>query len=259
MTEHNDTHLREKVDMGEVYDRFAEEFGKSDRLPTWRYVGKPAMERLLGPVLRAGVRFLDLGSASARVEAGVLLPGGVRPEDITGVEISPQQVEMAQVRIPGARFLVGDASNPALLQGEDDTFDVVFSHMVFEHLSDEQLASTSANAFRLLKPGGMFGFVVTHPDKMTDLDGNLVATYGEFTTTAPWGGVLHNWRRSIEDTQNILAAAGFQVESVEDNEFPAEAPSGLSAEDKEEFDTNARKYRRYPAIRLTVRARKPAL
>ena len=64
---------------------------------------------------------------------------GVRPEDITGVEISPDQVVMAHERIPAATFVVGDISDASLLTEKSGTFDVVFSHMVFEHLSDEQL------------------------------------------------------------------------------------------------------------------------
>ncbi len=251
------TNKEKSTDMGKVYDEFAEAFRQADRLPTWRYVGKPAMEKVLGLYLRPGVKFLDLGSASARVEAGVLLPGGVRAENITGVEISPEQVEMAKVRIPGAEFLVGNIADPAMLKERHDAYDVVFSHMVFEHLSDEQLLQACSNAYRLLKPGGAFVFVVTHPDKMTDLDGKLVEHYGAFETTAPWGGVLHNWRRSVEATTKTLEQAHFEVQQVESVPFPAQAPEGLSADDQEEFAVNSAKYRKYPAIRLVVSARRP--
>ncbi|MDR3570996.1 MAG: class I SAM-dependent methyltransferase [Candidatus Pacebacteria bacterium] len=244
-------------DMGKVYDDFAEAFRQSDQLPTWKYVGKPAMEKLLGPWLRPGVTFLDLGSASARVEAGLLIPHGVRPEDITGVEISPEQVEMARTRIPQATFVVGNIADPLLLLDNPASFDVVFSHMVFEHLSDEQLAQTCANAYRLLKDGGVFAFVVTHPIKMTDVNGDLVTTYGEFETTAPWGGVLHNWRRSVEQTVETLKQAGFKVEVTEDVPFPKTAPAGLSNDDLTAFNAAHEKYSRYSAIRLAVRAIRP--
>ncbi len=242
------------VDMGVVYDEFAKAFGDADRLPTWKFVGKPAMERLLAPCVTSSARFLDFGSASARVEAGVLLPLGVLPQNITGVEISPDQVKMAQVRIPDARFLVGNVADPELLSDQSGTFDVVFSHMVFEHLDDAQLAQASANAFRLLKPGGTFTFVVTHPDKMTNIDGSLVTTYGAFETSAPWGGVLHNWRRSVTDTVRILETAGFKVTLSENIEFPERAPEGLSGEELLEFQKNSEKYRKYPAIRLAITA-----
>lgn len=245
------------TDMGKVYDEFAKAFGEADKLPTWRYVGKAAMEKVLAPHMKSGVTFLDMGSASARVEAGVLLPGGVEAKDITGVEISPDQVEMAKHRIPGATFIVGNVADPEVLAGHDGKFGVVFSHMVFEHLNDEQLRQTSMNAYRLLKPGGTFAFVVTHPDKMTDLNGDLVQHYGEFETSAPWGGILHNWRRSVADTKRIVESAGFSVESVEDVAFPTEPERGLSPEDLDEFTKSSEKYRRYPAIRLTVSAKKP--
>lgn len=241
-------------DMGKVYDDFAKAFGEADRLPTWRYVGKPAMETLLKPYLKSGIKFLDMGSASGRVEAGVLLPHGVLPEDITGVEISPEQVEMAKIRIPGAQFVVGDISDPALLAEQSGTFDVVFSHMVFEHVDDAQFAQVNANAFRLLKNGGVFAFVVTHPDKMTNMDGSMVEGYGAFQTTAPWGGVLDNYRRSVEHTIEALRTAGFEVLSSEELPFPTTLPEGFDPADCGDFEENSKKYSRYPAIRLSVKA-----
>ncbi|MFA5998038.1 MAG: class I SAM-dependent methyltransferase [Candidatus Paceibacterota bacterium] len=245
------------VDMGVVYDAFSEAFREADQLPTWRFAGKPAMEKLLGASFGSNARFLDLGSASARVEAGVLLPAGVRPEEITGVEISPEQVGMAKARIPGAIFFVGDITDVSLLSDQSGEYDVVFSHMVFEHLDDAQLALACANAFRLLKSKGTFAFVVTHPDKMTDTEGNLVTTFGAFKTTAPWGGELHNWRRSVEQTLDIVEGAGFQLELVEGVQFPEEPPADLKAEDLAAFREASKKYRKYPAIRLAVKATKP--
>ncbi|MEI7719885.1 MAG: class I SAM-dependent methyltransferase [bacterium] len=256
--DHADTrtkHTAHKDHMGDVYDDFAQAFGEADRLPTWRHVGKSAMERLLGPHLHPSTTFLDLGSASGRVEAGVLVPGGVAPSNVTGIEISPDQVEMAKTRIPGARFVVGDISD-AHLVASLGLFDVAFSHMVFEHLSDEQFAQVCANVYTSLKPEGVYAFVVTHPDKMTDLNGNLVTGYGEFTTTAPWGGALHNWRRSVEQTVGAMRQAGFEVTFVEELPFPTEPPEGLSTSDLLEFQKSAEHYRKYPAIRLAVKATK---
>lgn len=243
-----------KVDMAEEYDRFADKFSKSDLLPTWRYVGKPAMERLFGQYLKSGAKVLDLGSASARVELGIVLPRGVKPEDITGVEISPDQVEIAKERVPGANFMVGDITKVELPQGE---YDVAFSHMVFEHLDDEGLARACAIAYRALKPGGVFGFIVTHPNKMTDLKGDLVTKDGPFETTAPWGGVVHNWRRSVERTVETVQSAGFKVEVTEELKYPDTPPEGLGPEDLASFNEGLEKYRRYPAIRLGLKARKP--
>lgn len=242
--------MNENINMGDVYDTFANEFAKSDALPTWRYVGKPAMERIFKPFFgKAGVTFLDMGSASARVERGLLIPNGVTPVHITGVEISPSQVEIAKQVVPGANFIVGDITNVMLPQ---EAFDVAFSHMVFEHLDDEQLGKACATAFASLKPGGTFGFVVTHPDKMTDVDGNLVTTYGHFQTSAPWGGVLDNWRRSVEDTLRIVREAGFEIQESTELKFP-DIPEGSSDDDRAAYE----KYSRYPAIRLAVVAKKP--
>lgn len=244
------------VNMGTVYDEFSRAFGEADQLPTWRFVGKPAMEKLLRASLGPDARFLDMGSASARVEVGVLIPNGVSPRNITGVEISPEQVGMAKERVPEAHFVVGDVTDTSLLSSQSGTFDVVFSHMVFEHLDDEQLAQACVNAHRLLRPGGTFAFVVTHPDKMTDLNGNLVTTFGAFTTTAPWGGELRNWRRSVEQTVRIVRDAGFSVEQTEEIKFPENPPANLDEASQASFRQASQKYRAYPAIRLAVRAEK---
>ena len=240
--------------MGKTYDAFADAFALSNQLPTWQYVGKPAMEKLLEPIFGSEANILDMGSASGRVEAGVLLSHGVTAARITGVEISPDQVVIAQKRIPDARFLVGDIADPALLTDETGSFGSVFSHMVFEHVSDEQFAQVCANAYRLLKLGGMFAFVVTHPDKMTNLNGDLVTKDGPFITTAPWGGELHNWRRSVEKTLDAVRGAGFTIEGYEEIPFPSVAPEGLNHKESEAFAASAKKYSRYPAIRLAVRA-----
>jgi SAM-dependent methyltransferase len=240
------------MDMKDRYNGFAEAFRKADQLTTWKYVVKPALEKVLD--LKPGMKVLDLGSASARVEVGVLLPKGVLPQDITGVELSPEQVEMAKVRVPEARFMVGDIANPDLLKGEE--FDVVFSSMVFEHLSDQQFAQVCANAHRLLKPQGQFAFVVTHPDKMRDLQGNYLTHYGAFETSVPWGGVVHNWRRSIEDTIEILSEAGFEITLIEELGYPLEAPQGLSQEDLASFEADAPKYHQDQYIRLAIQAKR---
>jgi SAM-dependent methyltransferase len=242
--------MKENINMGDVYDAFADQFAKSDALPTWRYVGKPAMESIFKPFFGNGdATFLDMGSASARVERGLLIPNGVKPENITGVEISPDQVKIAQQVVPGANFLVGDITRVEL---PENAFNVAFSHMVFEHLDDAQLAAASAIAFKALKPGGTFGFVVTHPDKMTDVDGNLITTYGHFQTSAPWGGVLDNWRRSVDDTLKIVREAGFEIERSEEIKFP-EVPEGSSEDDRNAYE----KYSKYPFIRLLVVGKKP--
>jgi SAM-dependent methyltransferase len=211
------------------------------------------MERLLKEHFNTDDKFLDLGSASARVEIDLLLPNGVPAENITGVEISPKQVEIAKQRVPGANFQVGDITK---LELPSESFDVAISHMVFEHLDDAGLSAVCKSTFEALKPGGEFVFVVTHPDKMTDLDGNLITEDGPFKTTAPWGGELQNWRRSVERTKEILEAAGFGVEIIEDVKFP-EPPKDLSEEKRKEYLKSYDHYSKYSAVRLAVKAVKP--
>lgn len=245
-----------KIDMGDVYDEFAQKFSEADKLPTWRYVGKPALGKLLKDFFnREDVNFLDMGSASGRVEEHLLLKNGVPARNITGVEISPDQVEIAKTRLPEVNFMVGNITNVVL---PTESFDVALSHMVFEHLNDEELLSASKIAFNALKSGGVFAFVVTHPDKMTNLDGSLVEGYGSFVTSAPWGGELLNWRRKVEDTSLILEKAGFTVDLVEEIKFP-EPTDDIDSSELEEYMLSYNKYSAYPAIRLAIRASKPKI
>lgn len=235
------------VDMGKVYDDFAGDFAKSIGLSTWQYVGKPALRELMQDLFgRPDARFLDLGAASGRVEADLLLQHGVAPERITGVEISPKQVAMAQANIPGATFMVGSITEVEL---PESAFSVAFSHMVFEHLDDAELLAASRIAHRALRPGGVFAFVVTHPSKMTHLDGSLVTEDGPFDTSAPWGGVLRNWRRSVGTTVRIIEEAGFHVEVAKSYAFPVPA-ADAHPDHQKGYDH----YRKYPAIRLGLRA-----
>ncbi len=244
------------LDMGETYDRDAELFAEADKLTTWMYVVKSALKKVLAPVLKPGMKILNLGSASARVEAGVLMPGGVLPQDITGVEISPKQVEIARKRIPRATFLVGDISDPALLAGQDGAFDAVTSSMVFEHVSAEQFAQVCANTHRLLKSGGLFAFVATHPDKMKDLDGNYITHYGMFETSFPWGGTGHNWRHKISSITEMMTKAGFKVTLVEELAYPKEPPAGLTPDELAKFTADGERYWKDKYIRYAVQAKR---
>jgi SAM-dependent methyltransferase len=225
------------VDMGAVYNRDAELFAKADQLETWRHMGAKAMLELLDEYIKnPNAEFLEFGSASARVP-GLLVKNGVLPKNITGIEISSDQVEIAKQRIPEATFYAGDITTFDL---QEEAYDVVFSHMVFEHLDDQQLLAASRNAYKALKPGGAFAFVVTHPRKMTTLDGNYVEDNvgdGSFDTTSPWGTTIRNYYRTKEKTIQILQEAGFVVELEEDVFFPKET---------EQTDPQAfEKYRRY--------------
>ncbi|MBT8196589.1 MAG: methyltransferase domain-containing protein [Bacteroidia bacterium] len=71
---------------------------------------------------------------------------------ITAIDISPELLEQAKVKLPEAEFLVEDAMN---MKYDDNTFDVVFGSSVLHHLDMEKAMT---ELFRVLKPGGRLVF-----------------------------------------------------------------------------------------------------
>ena len=231
--------------MGEIYDEQAETF--ADKAPTllwWEFIGKPAYDRNIGAFYNQNTTTLGLGCANASRVEQLLVDNGVLPENITGVEISPDQVADAKIRMPKATFIQGDISTVEL---EPDKFDLVTSNMVLEFLGPDELVQTFKNAYTALKPRGTLFFVTTHPKKMKE-DGGLEKP-GEFIVKFPWGGEGPNYYRTLENFKDALEEAGFEIEEFEELQMPIEAK-----------EVDADEYQRYAdfgKVRLAVKATKP--
>ena len=195
------------------------------------------------------IQVLDEGSASGRVVEH-LIQNGIPAENISGVEISPEQVKMAEAKNLGAHFKVGDLRKDIL---PANAYNVVTRHMVDEHLDNQGLLEVSKNTFNALKPGGALIVVFTHPEKVTASSG--INKEGWFETTFPWkdpSGKFKkglNYFRPVESYIKILKEAGFLIDSVEDWKISPEA----EAVNKEEYE----KYKNYGNVRLAVKAHKP--
>lgn len=187
------------------------------------------------------MKIADLGSASARVEEFLIKQGHIPAKSFTGVEISPDQVKIAQNRVPEAEFIVGDISEVKL---PEEKFDLVFSNMVLEFLDPAKLAKTMENTARALKPDGTLLYITTHPDKMKINSG--LETPGVFTVKFPWGGEGPNYYRTKEDFIKATEGAGFKIQVTEDLNLPKEAEKI----DPDEY----KRYMQYPNTRLVVKA-----
>ncbi len=185
----------------------------------------------------------DQGSASGRVVKR-LIDNGIKPENITGVEISPDQVAIARKEIPQATFIVGDLATVNL---EKNSFDAATQHMVGEHLDDETLAAVNNHTYNTLKPGGRYKVVLTHPSK-TAISSGLTES-GSFMTTFPWGGEGLNYHRTKEDLLKAYEDAGFVIDRIKDLKMPEEA--------KETHPEDFQKYQRYPYVRISLDMHKP--
>src|SRR5437773_5785649 len=126
--------------MGETFAAWREEI-----------VGDPRREweDELAARLEPGARVLELGCGGGTPETRELADRFA----VTGVDISPRQIERARAAIPEATFVCADFTALELPAG---SFDAVCSFYVFNHVPRELLPLLLANIHGWLQPGGWF-------------------------------------------------------------------------------------------------------
>src|SRR4029453_19077494 len=107
------------------------------------------------PMLRAGMRVLDLGCGPGSITLGFAQT--VAPGEAVGVDLQPSQVAQAQAlsaarEVMNVRFEVADVYR---LPFPDGSFDAVFAHAVLMHLREPVRALVEMR--RVLRPGGFAG------------------------------------------------------------------------------------------------------
>ena len=127
------------------YDAIGETFA------AWRarIVGDPRDEWAdeLVARLQDGARVLELGCGAGSPETKRL----AQRFAVTGVDISPRQVERARAAVPEAEFVCADFTE---LELPAASFDAVASFYVFNHVPRELLAPVLARIHGWLVPGG---------------------------------------------------------------------------------------------------------
>ena len=175
--------------VGRGYDEMGEAFD------VWRdrIVGDPRerwLEQLLAR-LPEGARVLELGCGSGTADTPLL----AERFELTGVDISPHQVERARANVPGATFLVADFTS---LELEDGSFDAVAAFYAFNHVPRDLLAPTFARIRNWLAPRGYF---------MASLgESDLPGWYGEFV-----GAPNYFSSHPPEVNRQLLRDAGFEL------------------------------------------------
>ena len=98
--------------------------------------------------LEPGARLLELGCGAGSPETKRL----AETFALTGVDISPRQVERARAAIPEARFVCADFTELELPAG---SFDAVAAFYSFNHVPRDLLAPLLERAHSWLVPGGL--------------------------------------------------------------------------------------------------------
>lgn len=104
----------------------------------------------LGPI--EGRRFLDVGCAVGDYMALIAAMGG----NVSGIDLDEEQVELGrQLHAKAGLKTDFHVGNAATLPFADETFDVVYSPDVFEHITLEVKQAVVKEIYRVLKPGGI--------------------------------------------------------------------------------------------------------
>ena len=140
-------------------------------------VTSQAIPHLLDAVeAKAGLRLLDVACGPGYVSAAAAQRGA----DVIGLDFSSEMIAFARERYPNVKFEEGDAEH---LTFPDRNFDAVVMNFGMLHLGAPEAAI--AEAFRVLKTGGLYAFTVWDvPQRAVAFDIVLraIQTHGDINT-----------------------------------------------------------------------------
>jgi len=155
----------------------------------------------------AGMLVLDVACGPGYVSAAAKKLGAVP----TGTDFTEKMLAIAKRMFPGIRFTQGDAH---CLPFEDDSFDRVLMNFGLLHISHPEKAC--AEACRVLKPGGKFGFTVwAGPEQNPGarIVNDAIEAYADLNVGLPEGPpkYLYGGR---EECRQVLEKVGFDGASM---------------------------------------------
>ncbi|MBK9385535.1 MAG: class I SAM-dependent methyltransferase [Planctomycetes bacterium] len=177
------------------HDASEAEFRESGRRDVSIFFG--GIEQLLSE----GRDVVDIGCGIGRMDE-FLAP---RVRSLIGVDVSGEMVARARERLahlPNLSFVEGDGSSLPL---PDDSADLVFSHVVFQHVPRRLVPRYFAEALRVLRPGGSFVFQLPQRGARTPSDAPDRDTY-----------TMRFW--DIDDVEARLRELGFELRPRESAE-----------------------------------------
>lgn len=175
-------------------------------------VWSSSTRQFIGPLLdaaevREGMPTLDVGCGPGYVSAAAR-ERGTKP---LGLDFSSEMVGIARRMFPEIEFLEGDAQN---LPFRDQAFDRVLANFALLHLANPEQAC--AEAFRVLKPGGKFGFTTwakVEENPFVKLVDDAIQAHANFEVSLPPGPPYYLFE-SPEEFRAALERAGFDGASM---------------------------------------------
>ena len=180
---------RELVERG--YDRVAEKYLATK--DPWDPLALSALEELSGD-LRPGAPVLDLGCGAGVPATRWLADRGF---DVTGVDLSERQLDLAREIVPEATFLKADMTG---LDFGCETFAAVVAFHSVIHVPREEHPALLEDIHRWLEPGGLFLATLT-----------VTGFEGEDRDWEGWGAPMRWSHYDAQTNRGMLREAGFDV------------------------------------------------
>jgi SAM-dependent methyltransferase len=151
------------------------------------------LHRLLAPHLPdTRQAALDLGAGQGELVEALQRLGFTKA---TGVELSPSQIQQAEVH--GCKAVRQGDAGQALADLPAACLDLVVCFDVFEHLSHDTCAQWFAQICRVLRPGGR-------------LIGHVPNGLSPFAGSVYWGDLTHRWCPVPESIQVFCRSSGLR-------------------------------------------------
>jgi SAM-dependent methyltransferase len=175
-------------------------------------VWSSSTRQFIPPLLNAAnvaekMSILDVGCGPGYVSAAAA-ERGAKP---IGLDFSAEMIAIAQKMFPRIEFRQGDAQN---LPFPDASFDRVVANFALLHLADPERAC--AEAARVLKPGGKFGFTTwakISENPFVKLVDDAIQAHANLDVDLPPGPPFYLFEDETE-FRNALARAGFDGASM---------------------------------------------
>lgn len=122
-------------------------------------------------------------------------------QEVTGLDISIVSLEKARKNVPQAQFVEGFAQKMPFC---NDYFDIVHTSVALHEMTTSELEEIFKEAYRVLKPEGIFTFIDLHPPQNLLFIPGLTLFMLLFETETAWELLK-------TDLENKLKNAGFTI------------------------------------------------